>query len=78
MAIETVQEVAKKNQVFSQMENDLQEFVVYLNTVCDLEKLHHQKEMIKESVKDPQHWQARILLYKKVQLINERLAKLSN
>jgi len=78
MVLETVQGGTKHNQISSQMESDLQEFITYLNSSFDPERLSRQKELIKESIKDPQHWQKRILSYKKVRLINERLAKISN
>jgi len=52
-------------------------FIAELNQINNVEKLKSKKAEIKDQIIDKQlDWKKRIALYKKVQIINERIAEL--
>jgi hypothetical protein len=50
-----------------------------IKTIFDINRLQTMKEELQDQVPEPSHdWQARMVIYKKVQLIIERIEELKN
>jgi hypothetical protein len=57
----------------------MKNFCKYINSIEYIQLLEQLKEKIKDEVIRPDHnWQSRLILYKKVQLITERIDCLQN
>lgn len=57
----------------------MEDFLNETNSIFSIESLIHKKEQIKNHVMDKEvAWELRIILYRQVQLINERITHLDN